>query len=289
MRYRGIGGASRRAHARVRGRYGEHCAWPRRQHAHRLAAGRRPERVAGRRGRREQRVRGAAIRAGPSTSTISSGATTCRSSTQRSPANDTPDVIEMGNTEMTKYMAEGAFANLGADKSQFANSSNWLGGLRRPRHTTTSCTGFRTTRARASSPTGAICSRRLASRSSRRAWRSSRPISSRSGRWRRRSRASPRCMSAARTGTRRSASSSTTADRSPSTSNGKWVGTLDSKNSIKGLTAFQQFFDATQPKSTATLDGTSPFPYTVFSQGKTAANYGPAWYTLLHRARATRR
>ena len=33
--------------------------------------------------------------------------------------NDTPDVIEMGNTEMTKYMAAGAFANLGANKGQF--------------------------------------------------------------------------------------------------------------------------------------------------------------------------
>src|SRR5579862_12811 len=41
--------------------------------------------------------------------------------------NDTPDVIEMGNTEMTKYMAEGAFANLGSDRSQFQNSSHWLG------------------------------------------------------------------------------------------------------------------------------------------------------------------
>ena len=29
-------------------------------------------------------------------------------------ANDTPDVIEMGNTEMTKYMAAGAFANISA-------------------------------------------------------------------------------------------------------------------------------------------------------------------------------
>lgn len=38
-----------------------------------------------------------------------------------------PDVIEMGNTEMTKYMASGAFAPL--DKTQFANSSNWLPGL----------------------------------------------------------------------------------------------------------------------------------------------------------------
>ena len=34
--------------------------------------------------------------------------------------NDTPDVIEMGNTEMTKYMAAGEFANLGRYKSQFA-------------------------------------------------------------------------------------------------------------------------------------------------------------------------
>jgi N,N'-diacetylchitobiose transport system substrate-binding protein len=37
------------------------------------------------------------------------------------------DVIEMGNTEMTKYMAAGAFAAL--DKSQFDNSANWLKGL----------------------------------------------------------------------------------------------------------------------------------------------------------------
>src|SRR5881275_479207 len=38
-----------------------------------------------------------------------------------------PDVIEMGNTEMTKYMAAGAFASL--DKSSFDNSANWLKGL----------------------------------------------------------------------------------------------------------------------------------------------------------------
>src|SRR5437899_1722888 len=38
-----------------------------------------------------------------------------------------PDVIEMGNTEMTKYMAAGAFADL--NKSSFDNSGNWLKGL----------------------------------------------------------------------------------------------------------------------------------------------------------------
>ena len=40
-----------------------------------------------------------------------------------------PDVIEMGNTEMTKYMAAGAFANLTPDQSKFPNSSTWLKGL----------------------------------------------------------------------------------------------------------------------------------------------------------------
>src|SRR4029077_11269684 len=38
-----------------------------------------------------------------------------------------PDVIEMGNTEMTKYMAAGAFAAL--NKSSFDNAQQWLGGL----------------------------------------------------------------------------------------------------------------------------------------------------------------
>ena len=42
---------------------------------------------------------------------------------------NTPDVIEMGNTEMTKYMAAGAFANLSSQKGSFANSKNWLKGL----------------------------------------------------------------------------------------------------------------------------------------------------------------
>jgi N,N'-diacetylchitobiose transport system substrate-binding protein len=46
-------------------------------------------------------------------------------------ANNTPDVIEMGNTEMTKYMAAGAFANITANKGQFDNSKSWLAGLKK--------------------------------------------------------------------------------------------------------------------------------------------------------------
>jgi len=41
---------------------------------------------------------------------------------------DAPDVIEMGNTEMTKYMAAGAFKSL--TQSAFPNSATWLQGLK---------------------------------------------------------------------------------------------------------------------------------------------------------------
>ena len=40
-----------------------------------------------------------------------------------------PDVVELGNTETTKYMASGALADITADKGKFDNSSTWLKGL----------------------------------------------------------------------------------------------------------------------------------------------------------------
>ena len=42
--------------------------------------------------------------------------------------NNAPDVVEMGNTETTKYMAAGAFARLQA--KSFPNSGKWLPGLK---------------------------------------------------------------------------------------------------------------------------------------------------------------
>ncbi|BCB88051.1 extracellular solute-binding protein [Phytohabitans suffuscus] len=44
--------------------------------------------------------------------------------------NDVPDVVELGNTEMPKYVFSGAFAEL--DKNRFENSANWLQGLSGP-------------------------------------------------------------------------------------------------------------------------------------------------------------
>src|ERR1041384_7866721 len=41
---------------------------------------------------------------------------------------DAPDVIELGNSEMTKYMAAGAFKQL--TQSAFPNNKTWLSGLK---------------------------------------------------------------------------------------------------------------------------------------------------------------
>jgi len=193
--------------------------------------------------------------------------------------NDTPDVIEMGNTEMTKYMAAGAFSDLTSAKGQFANSANWLAGL-----------------AKSGMYGGKIFGVPY--------YAGSRVITYRTDLF-------------AKAGIKKIPTSlaqftsdlvkvgkmnSNVKGFSPlyvggedwytalsfvydfggsiaTTHAGKWVGTLNSPRSIAGLTAFKNFFLATQSKSTATLDGTNPYPYTVFSQGLTAANYGPAWYS----------
>ena len=48
---------------------------------------------------------------------------------------NTPDVIEMGNTEMTKYMAAGAFADISSYKSTLRRTRrNWLSGPREVGH-----------------------------------------------------------------------------------------------------------------------------------------------------------
>ena len=200
----------------------------------------------------------------------------------------TPDVIEMGNTEMTKYMAAGAFAGLGGYRSQFANSKDWLEGL------TASATynhhlygvpyyaGSRVITYRADLFRKAGI-RRLPNSLAK-------------------LQADLVKVGAKEKGVKGFAplyvggedwytALGFVFDYGGSIAvnhHGRWKGTLDSKNSIRGLTAFQQFFNATQPKSSASLDGTSPFPYTVYSQGETAANYGPAWYLGLEGKKYTK-
>ena len=190
-----------------------------------------------------------------------------------------PDVVEMGNTEMTKYMAEGAFANLSGDRSQFQNSSHWLSGL-----------------AASATYNGKLYGVPY--------YAGSRVITYRSDLF-----AKAGIKSLPKTTAQFQADLTKVAAKEKKNKgfaplyvggedwytalgfvfdyngsiakyvHGKWIGTLNTPNSIKGLTAFKAFFDATQPKSSITANGTDPTPYTVFGQGKTAANYGPAWYS----------
>jgi len=193
--------------------------------------------------------------------------------------NDTPDVIEMGNTEMTKYMAAGAFTNITANKSSFDNSSKWLSGL----------TASSTYHNKLFGVPYYAGSRVITYRSDLFAKAHVKKIPKslkqfqadlvKVGKMEKKVKGfSPLYVG----GEDWYTALSFVFDYGGSIakfSGGKWHGTLDSKQSIAGLTAFKNFFKATQSKSTATLDGSNPYPYTVFSQGRTAANYGPAWYT----------
>jgi N,N'-diacetylchitobiose transport system substrate-binding protein len=191
--------------------------------------------------------------------------------------NDPPDVIEMGNTEMTKYMAAGIFTQLTASK--FDNSKNWLTGMKAwgtyfgklygvPYYAGSRVITYRADLFRKAGfkkpPTSMaqFQSQLVKVGKMEKHVKGFAPLYVGGEDW--------------------YSALSFVYDYGGSIakfSHGKWHGTLNSKASIACLTRFKQFFDATQSRSTATLDGSNPFPYTVFSQGRTAANYGPAWYT----------
>jgi N,N'-diacetylchitobiose transport system substrate-binding protein len=190
-------------------------------------------------------------------------------------AGNVPDVIEMGNTEMTKYMAAGAFADL--QRSSFSNSGNWLGGLAAAgtfngklygvpyyagsRVVTYRSDLFRSAGIRRLPATIAeftAAARKLAARNARRGF-------------------SPVYIA----GTDWYVAMSFVYDRGGAIArfrNGRWVGALDSRQAIAGLTAFKQFFNAAS-RASKTADEARPQPYDVYKQGQAAAILGPAWFS----------
>jgi N,N'-diacetylchitobiose transport system substrate-binding protein len=193
--------------------------------------------------------------------------------------NDTPDVIEMGNTDMTAYMAAGEFSSLGQYKGSFDNSSNWLAGLKAsstyggklygvPYYAGSRVITYRTDLFKKAGFKKPPKSLSQFQRELVKVGKMNKHVKG----------FSPLYVG----GEDWFTALSYVFDYGGSIahkSHGKWVGTLASKKSLRGLKRFKAFFRATQSRSTATLDGSNPFPYTVFSQGRTAANYGPAWYT----------
>jgi len=189
---------------------------------------------------------------------------------------NTPDVIEMGNTEMTKYMAAGAFANLSSQKSSFPNSKNWLKGLAAsgiyngktygvPYYAGSRVVTYRTDlfrKAHAKVPTSLAAftatAKRIAKQHASRGF-------------------SPVYIA----GTDWYFAMGFVYDyggQIASLKHGKWVGQLESKKARAGLAAFKRFFTAASRASKTTIE-TRPNPYDVYAQGKAASIVGPAWFT----------
>jgi N,N'-diacetylchitobiose transport system substrate-binding protein len=191
---------------------------------------------------------------------------------------NTPDVIEMGNTEMVKYMAAGAFADIGSSKSKFDNSGSWLQGLAKsgmyggklygvPYYAGSRVVTYRTdlfkkagiAKLPQSLAQFTADAKRLAAKNANVKGFSPVYIA----------------------GTDWYVAMSFVYDYGGSiarTHAGKWYGSLDSKKSLAGLTAYKNFFLAAS-RASKTADETHPAPYDVFSQGGAGAILGPGWFS----------
>ncbi len=185
-----------------------------------------------------------------------------------------PDVIEMGNTEMTKYMAAGAFQDLSS--LSFPNQSNWLAGLAAsgryggklygvPYYAGSRVVTYRTDvfkQLKAKIPTSiaefTALAKRIGAKNDSKSF-------------------SPVYIA----GTDWYIAMSFVYDyggKIAMTRKGKWVGTLDKPAALAGLAAFKRFFEAAS-RASKTTDEARPQPYDVFAQGNAAAIVGPGWFS----------
>jgi N,N'-diacetylchitobiose transport system substrate-binding protein len=186
-----------------------------------------------------------------------------------------PDVIEMGNTEMTKYMAAGAFAAL--DRSSFDNSSNWLKGLAAsgayggktygvPYYAGSRVVTYRTDlfkkagikKLPATTAAYAADAKKLLAKNPQKGF-------------------SPMYIA----GTDWYVAMGFVFDYGGGIAqqvSGKWKGLLNSPKSIAGLAAYKAFYLATS-RASKTTDETHPNPYDVYAQGQAASMIGPSWFS----------
>ena len=190
---------------------------------------------------------------------------------------NTPDVIEMGNTEMTKYMAAGAFQDLTSSKGSFDNSSNWLAGMVKwgsfggklygiPYYAGSPVVTYRTDLFKKagikSVPTSlaqfTLAAKKLAATNKQKGFS---PVYIAGPDW--------------------YTAMNFVYDYGGQiavTRKGKWVGTLDSPRSLAGLTAWKNFWTVGS-RASKTQDEAHPFPYTVYAQGLVGAMPGASWVT----------
>ena len=186
-----------------------------------------------------------------------------------------PDVVEMGNTETTKYMAAGAFAPL--NKSSFDNSANWLSGLAKsgtyqgklfavPYYAGSRVVTYRTDlfkqagikKLPSSTAQYAADAKALLAKNTKKGF-------------------SPLYIA----GTDWYFAMGFVFDYGGGIAtqvSHKWKGLLASPKSIAGQTAYKNFFTAVS-RASKTTDETHPNPYDVYAQGQAASMIGPSWFS----------
>ena len=192
-------------------------------------------------------------------------------------ANTSPDVIEMGNTEMVKYMAAGAFADISSFKGNFANSANWLAGLAKsgtyggklygvPYYAGSRVVTYRTDQFKAAgikgTPTSLAQFQTDAGKLNKKFGKAG---------------YSPVYIA----GTDWYVAMGFVYDyggKIATQVSGKWKGTLELPASIAGLTAYKTFFNAAS-KASKTTDESRPTPYSVYADGNAGSIVGPGWFS----------
>jgi N,N'-diacetylchitobiose transport system substrate-binding protein len=186
-----------------------------------------------------------------------------------------PDVIEMGNTEMTKYMAAGAFQDLTAEA--FPNKSTWLAGL---------------------AASGVFGGKVYGVPY----YAGSRVVTYRKDLFKKAGVKVPKSLAEFTAGAKKLAGSANDekgfspvyiagtdwyvamsfvhdfGGKIAQRVSGKWKGTLTSPRAIAGLTAFKNFYLAAS-RASKTTDESRPQPYDVYKQGQAASIVGPAWFS----------
>jgi N,N'-diacetylchitobiose transport system substrate-binding protein len=188
-----------------------------------------------------------------------------------------PDVIEMGNTEMTKYMAAGAFQDLSSSKSSFDNANNWLEGLAAsgryngklygvPYYAGSRVVTYRTDQFKQAGIKGAP--------------KSLSQFTADVGKLNKKF--GKKGYSAVYiAGTDWYSAMGFVYDyggKIATQVSGKWKGLLESPKSIAGLTAFKNFFLAAS-KASKTTDEIHPNPYSVYADGNAGSMIGPGWFS----------
>ena len=188
-----------------------------------------------------------------------------------------PDVIEMGNTEMTKYMAAGAFQDLTSAKASFDNSSNWLAGLAAsgryngklygvPYYAGSRVVTYRTDQYKAA---GIRTTPKSLAQFSADATKLNKKFGKKGY--------SPVYIA----GTDWYVAMGFVYDyggKIATQVSGKWKGLLESPKAIAGLTAYKNFYAAAS-KASKTTDENRPTPYSVYADGNAGSIVGPGWFT----------